>query len=314
MGNPVILCGDVGLVAFDRQARLFIASTKQRMLIANTSVTPYKQDRAAFVSVSKNFTDWSAPGAPQSRWTLAVEGDQADDFRVMARGGIEAQIYGMPIYPYEKLYIGLPWVFDIMSYKTGIYAGAGDGPIQPQIAASRDLRHWSRPARDSVLPLGKAGAWDDGTLYTASTLLVSTNEMELYFGAMNLGHGGDTATQIQTTRIAKATWRRDGFVSLHNAGDDPGAVTTKTIVFTGASQLSVNAKLTPGGSLNVEILDDAGAPLPKFGLSRSIPLVGDQQTAIIRWSEADDISGLAGQPIKLRFQLRGGDLYSYWFN
>lgn len=146
-GNPVIAYGDVASVAYDRQARLFIASTKQRMLMANTSVTPGKQDRAAFVSVSTNFTDWSAPGAPHARWTLAVEGDPADDFRTMARGGIEAQIYGMPIYPYEKMYIGLPWVFDIMTYNTGIYAATGDGPIQPQIAASRDLRHWSRPTR-----------------------------------------------------------------------------------------------------------------------------------------------------------------------
>jgi hypothetical protein len=36
---------------------------------------------------------------------------------------------------------------------------------------------------------------------------------------------------------------------------------------------------------------------------RSIPLASYEQTAIIRWSEVNDISGLVGQPIKLRFQL-----------
>jgi hypothetical protein len=283
------------------------------MLMANTSVTPGKQDRAAFVSVSTNFTDWFAPGEPQARWTLAVEGDPADDLQAMARGGLEAQIYGMPIYPYEQMYIGLPWVFDIMTYNSGIYAATGDGPIQPQIAASRDLRLWSRPARDPVLPLGRAGAWDDGTLYTANTLLVSSNEMEIYYGAMNLTHGGNTATQVQTARIAKATWRRDGFVSLHNAGDDRGLVTTKTILFTGASQLIVNANLAPGGSLSVEILDGIGVPLPKFALSRSIPLVGDQPNGTVRWSGVNDLLEITGQPIKLRFHLKGGDLYSYRF-
>ena len=310
--NPVILYGDVSNVAYDREARLFIASTKQRMLVANTSVTPGKQDRAAFVSVSRNFIDWTAPGAPASRWTLAVEGDPADDLRAMAHGGIEAQIYGMPVFPYEGIYIGLPWVFEIADYRTGIYAVTGDGPIQPQIAASRDLRHWSSPAREPVLPLGKAGAWDDGTLYTSSTWQVSADEVELYFGAMNMTHGGRREARVQTARIAKATWRRDGFVSLSNAGDDPGVITTRPIVFTAGTRLKVNAELSRG-SLAIEILDPEDKPLSGFARDQSVPLTGDQRAASASWQGNPDLASLRGKPIKLRFHLKGGDLYSYWF-
>lgn len=311
--NPVITYGDVSNMAYDRKARLFIASTKQRMLAANTSVTPGKQDRDAFISVSTNFTEWHAPGAPESQWLLGVEGDPQDDLRVMSRGGIEAQIYGMPIYPYEGVYIGLPWVFDIMNYTTGIYASAGDGPIQPELAVSRDLRLWSRPDRDPVIPLGKNGAWDCGTLYTASTLLLSSNTMEIYFGAMNLGHGGDRKAQLQTACIGKATWRRDGFVSLHNAGDDPGVITTKPIEFQNASQLCINAVLAPDGSLQAEILHEDGTPVSGFDRSACLEVTGDHLAEALRWNDANDLSQFSGQPIRLRFFLKDGDLYSYWF-
>lgn len=311
--NPVILYGDVSSVAYDRAARLFIATTKQRMLMANTSVTPGKQDRSAFVSVSRNFTDWTAPEAPNSRWALAVEGDHVDDFRVMAQGGIEAQIYGMPVYPYEGIYVGLPWVFDIMNYSSGIYANTGDGPIQVQIAASRDLRHWSRPVRDPILPLGKAGAWDDGTIYTASTWLVSSREVELYYGAMNMTHGADAAGRKQTALIAKATWRRDGFVSLCNGGDDTGTVTTKPLTIGKVTQLMVNAELRQGGSLAVEVLDASGIAMPQFSRREAIPVTGDQLTATVGWTGGGTLAALAGQTIRLRFHLTGGDIYSYWF-
>jgi hypothetical protein len=114
-GNPVITYADVSNVAYDEANGLFIAATKQRMLVSNTSVTPGKMDRAAFISTSKDFINWTAPGAPGSAWTLAVEGDHIDDMIVMAKGGLEEEIYGMTVHPYEGIYIGLPWAFDVNS-------------------------------------------------------------------------------------------------------------------------------------------------------------------------------------------------------
>jgi hypothetical protein len=311
-GNPVISYADVSNVTYDQPKKLFIASTKQRMLVSNTSVTPNKMDRAAFISVSKDFIHWSAPGAPASQWTLAVEGDIIDDMIVMAKGGLEEQIYGMTVHPYQGIYIGLPWCFDLMNYNNGIYAGYGDGPIQPQIASSRDLRHWSRLAREPVLPLGKAGAWDDGTIYTASTMQVSEKKIDLYYGAMNLAHGGDKGSQKQIAQIARASWRRDGFVSLHNEGNDVGIITTKPFVFTG-KKLMVNAKLFSQGNLKVELLDASGKPIPGYTVADARIVTGDQLSAIAGWGNGNDISNLEGKEVQLRFYLKGGDLYSYWF-
>ena len=310
--NPVISYADVSTVAYDKAKGLFIAATKQRMLVSNTSVTPGKMDRAAFISTSKDFIHWTAPEAPGSAWTLAVEGDQTDDMIVMSKGGMEAQVYGMTVHPYEGMYIGMPWAFDISSYTTGVFASYGDGPIQPQIAASRDLRHWSRLSREPVLPLGKAGAWDDGTVYSSSNMQVSEKEICLYFGAMNRTHGGSTATKKQIARIAKATWRRDGFVSLSNAGDDAGDIITKPIVFTG-NKLFVNAQLAAAGSLKVEILDDSGNPVPGFTIAEATAISGDHLAVMVNWKNGTGPGKLAGKKIKLRFHLKAGDLYAYWF-
>jgi hypothetical protein len=310
--TPVLPYGDVSNVAYDREKHLFIATTKQRMLISNTSVTPGKMDRMAFVSVSEDFINWHAPGQPNTIATLAVEGDPSDDRLVMSKGGIEANVYGMPVYPYQGIYIGFPWMFDITTYNSGAYAITGDGKIQPQIAVSPDLRHWSRPVRDPVIPLGKTGSWDDGTLYTSSNMQVTDKEMGVYFGAMSLPHGGSSPTITQYARIAKASWRRDGFVSLYNGGTDAGAITTKTITFTG-KQLLVNTKLDVGGSLRVEVLDKDGKAISGYDVKQCKAIIGDQYMAVINWTKGADVSALQGKEIKLRFHLSGGNIYSYWF-
>jgi hypothetical protein len=311
-GNPVLTYADVSTVAYDEERRLFIASTKQRMLVSNTSVTPNKMDRAAFISVSKDFTNWTAPEAPGSQWTLAVEGDPEADLVVMANGGSESQIYGMTLHPYEGQYIGLPWAFDVSGYNKGVFAAYGAGDIQPQIAFSRDLRHWSRPARNPVLPLGMKGSWDDGAIYTSSKFLQTDKEIQLYYGGMNMDHGGSSKTQVQWAKIALASWRRDGFVSLSNGGDDPGTIVTKAVRLDG-QKLHINANLSAGGSLKVELLDLSGNTIPGFALSDVKTITGDQLNAAVVWTKGGDLSTLKDKEVKIRFHLKGGDLYAYWF-
>jgi hypothetical protein len=136
--------------------------------------------------------------------------------------------------------------------------------------------------------------------------------MGVYYGAMSLPHGGSSPTMTQYARIAKASWRRDGFVSLYNGGSDPGTITTKTITVTG-KQLLVNTKLDLGGSLRVEVLDKDGNAINGYKLAQCKAIVADQYAAVVTWTKGADLSALQGKEIKLRFHLTGGNLYSYWF-
>ena len=33
---------------------------------------------------------------------------------------------------------------------------------------------------------------------------------------------------------------------------------------------------------------------------------------LIRWREGNDLAGLAGKPVRFRFRLKNGSLYSFW--
>lgn len=299
---PVLLDGDVSQVAWDAKTRRYIATIKKRMF---TSRTPGVYDRAAFVSTSTDFLTWSTP-------ILGVAGDYADDGAAQALNGLEGQIYGMPVLPYESTYIGIPWVLLITNFTHGSQASAGDGPVLPQIASSRDLVDWSRPVRDPVIRPGLPGAWDDGALYTASNVVVDDKKITMYYGAFNAGHGGQVAGSVPyTSGVGMATWRRDGFVSLTNAATpgagDPGTVTTRPLV-TDGENLHVNAVVRGKGSLTVEVLDAAGNTVPGY---TSIPVTGDRLDAQVRWKGGGTLAALAGQQIKLRFSLVDTDLYSY---
>jgi hypothetical protein len=294
--DPVLPYGDVSNVIYNPDIDRYIATTKQRTV--NIATIPGTNDRMAWVSTSEDFLSWSA-----SR--LAVESDARDDAAAMGRGGIEGQIYGMPVYPYESTYLAFPWMFEVSGNRTA----AGDGPIYAQLASSRDLVRWSRPERDPVLPLGRAGAWDDGMLFTSTTLHTSADRVSVYYGAFRFDHGGGVG---QTASIGLASWRRDGFVSLYNGGDDPGTVVTRPFTFTGGT-LHLNTVVGTGGGVKVEVLPATGTtPIAGFTVNQANTITGDQLDATSSW--AQPLSTLAGQQVRLKFHIDNADLYSYWIS
>ena len=49
-----------------------------------------------------------------------------------------------------------------------------------------------------------------------------------------------------------------------------------------------------------------------FGRAQCVPLRGDRTLQQVRWRTADDLSSLAGRPVKFRFHLTDGKLYAFW--
>ena len=54
-------------------------------------------------------------------------------------------------------------------------------------------------------------------------------------------------------------------------------------------------------------------PFESFTLDDSADVYGDSINQVVSWGDSADLSGLAGQPIRLRFMLRDADLYSFQF-
>lgn len=66
-----------------------------------------------------------------------------------------------------------------------------------------------------------------------------------------------------------------------------------------------------GGELRVEALDEAGKAIAPFTKDNCEPLTVDAVTQRVQW-KSGDLSQLAGQPVRFRFYLKNGSLYSFW--
>lgn len=310
--KPQLPGGDVISVTYDVASRRYIATYKDRLF---TSRTPGTYDRSAFISTSTDFLNWT----PR---VLAVTGDVADDGFAATYGGVEGQVYGMPVTRYGNTYIGIPWMFSITDFASGVYRTAADGPVIPNLASSRDLVRWDRSSRGPLIEPGLPGSWNDGALYSGNYFKVGADKVELLYGGFNTWHGGaipeGPSRKVQKASIGRAVWRLDGFVSLTNGANgglgEPGSVTTKPIAFTGET-MNVNAAIRPGGQLTVEVLDgETGEPIPGYRAADAVPIKGDQLRARATWKNGRTLGSLEGQQVKLRFHLTNGDLYSYWFS
>ena len=70
----------------------------------------------------------------------------------------------------------------------------------------------------------------------------------------------------------------------------------------------MNAK----GSLRTEVLDADRRPVEGFTLADCIPFTGDSTRARVNWK--GNLASQSGKPVRLRFHLDEGDLYSFWIS
>jgi hypothetical protein len=129
-----------------------------------------------------------------------------------------------------------------------------------------------------------------------------------------------------TSHVARYSLRLDGFVSVHApirravptapGGGPPaefgGQIITKPLTFTGR-QLEINFSTGVSGGIRVEIQDAAGRPVPGFALADCPRFIGDRIEHVVAWRGGNDVSKLAGRPVRLRFELIDADLYSLRF-
>ncbi|MCE9603336.1 MAG: hypothetical protein K8U03_00360 [Planctomycetia bacterium] len=311
---PISYVDDVVSAFRDHRTGRFIALPKMMSPVLGRS------RRTIYLSSSLDFRDWT-------KLEPAFVADRRDDLGSLPRiersrsllhhpdnlNVVRSEFYGAGAYSAESCVIGFPWVFTINANTRGNQ----EGPIEPQLAVSRDLQHWQRPFRTPILPFGKPGEWDSGMILTASQAIDVGDEVRLYYGGTNYTHGapvlyGDKPEERGTKytgAIGLATWRRDRFVSADGPVEG-GTLTTVPIRFSG-KRLELNGVTYTDGEIRVELLDAAGKPLAGFGLSE--PITGDHLRHEVRFPGGVQVSSLAGRAISLRFHLRSAELYAFAF-
>ena len=331
---PPVPSSDEGNFSYSEQEGLFIHTVKRS--------GPY--GRSLAMATSTDFEHWDDYG-------LVFHADAMD--QEMGRDVIEArlanpslrqteyntpehysvQIYNMGVFRYEGIYIGLPSMYHhtgkvptdwpgfdrlrLSPYILDCVRQYGDytGFYNIQMVCSRDLKNWTRLGERKPFmetsTLG-GGAYDLQGLLGPSNAVVRGDELWFYYtGTKQYAFitSGDVPGyddyHPDTGAVCLAVLRRDGFISL-DAGEEVGVICTEPFTLNGDT-LFVNVDV-PNGELGVEVLSTDGNTL-----AASARLHGDYPAARIAWTEGN-IAQFLGQTIHLRFTLRNGRFYSYWFD
>lgn len=161
----------------------------------------------------------------------------------------------------------------------------------------------------------RPGTWNYGQQYiswsiveTRSALKGAPNELSLY--------ANESLWEKSSGALRRYTLRLDGFVSV-NAPMDGGGFVTRPLRFDG-KRLSINFSTSAYGSIRVEVQDMKGNPIPGYTLEDCPPIFGDAVDRAVVWNKRSDadksnIGVLAGKDVRLRFELKDADIYSFQF-
>ena len=301
---PVLRSSDESNLSYDRLTRTFIATLKHVGRLG----------RAQAISTSQDFEHWTKP---KLLYQADAEDQQRGKARIRARladpnlqdpvynkpSDYKVDIYNVAVFRYEDLFIILPAMFHITGPRPN---GNVDGFKHIQLACSRDLDSWTRLGdRQPFIDTSPVGdAWDTMGMLPPSAPLVRGDELWFYYSASKY-RGTPPSPPPHRGAICLAVLRRDSFMSL-DAGDKPGTLVTKTFVTRGLS-LYVNID-SADGSIVAEVLDPEGRVL-----AVSKPISENEPRCRIAWGEGD-LADVAGQTIRLRFQLRNTRLFSFWLD
>ena len=274
--------GDTTQFRWDARLKKYVANVK--VLFRNPTL------RTAGCSESDDLIHWSRP-------RMTMHRDELDDS--------DTQIYEHITFEYERLWIGLVRVMHTEQ--------TGWKQVDVEMSCSRDGRNWTRVCRgESFLPLGAEHAWDADYLIPGrpgAPLLVDDRLRFYYWGARPTDErdGSDIRYDMH---IGVVSLRRDGFVSL-DAGLQPGRVTTRPLTFQG-KELFVNAEIGVDGYLKAEWQDTSGVAIAGYRMNDCQAVQGDVTGGKVRWRNAGRIDRSDDNSLRLVFELKNANLYSFW--
>jgi hypothetical protein len=219
---------------------------------------------------------------------------------------IEPQLYNVDAVAYESLMLGL----------FSVWQGPENDEMRRLgirkrndvlLGFSRDGFHWDRPDRARFLTSNPVeGAWNWGNVQSVGGgCLIMGDKLYFYVSGRSLYSGG--GARDMTTGLG--VLRRDGFASME-AGHRAGTLTTRVLRFSG-KHLFVNLDANDG-ELRVEVLDKDQQPIAPFTQTACLPISVDKTLVEVKWRGVQDISAISGEPVRFRFHLRNGALYSFW--
>ncbi len=139
------------------------------------------------------------------------------------------QIYGMPVFAYQGMFIGLPLIYHARWLKYGKYTSptvmfeAQEGSPKNgdiQMAWSWDLVNWTRtPKREPFIPNGPPGTFDAASSAPRANLCQGRRIWSSIpcWDTPNVIKGKSLGNEVSQAAVGLATMRLDGFCSMRAA-------------------------------------------------------------------------------------------------
>jgi hypothetical protein len=299
--NTIPSLSDRTTVFWNPFRKVWVESMRGKVRLPASGSHPKRYVRARFYSESSDLKNWTPQDRQETYWV-------GPDIKDLPYDGTEVrpELYNLDAVAYESLIVGLfSW----------FYPPPGPDLVELGVGFSRDGFHWSRPLRSeggsSFVPASRdLSSWNGfNTQSAGGGLLVVGDELWFYLAGRNGPHSvsGDDREINWSTGLARM--RRDGFVSM-DADESGGQLTTRLLRFSG-QYLFTNVD-APRGSMTVAVLDTDGKEIYPFTRERSEVIREDGTRLQVRWKGATNLSCLAGRPVRFRFFLENGSLYSFW--
>ncbi len=214
--------------------------------------------------------------------------------------------------------------------------GRGSGPIETQIATSRDGIQWKRYPRPVYVGTGTHQNWPVNQAYMAHGMIRRGDEIWQYYFGTEIYHSTWSKDKSKSA-VYRVVQRMDGFVSVDTPYDKDGFLITKPLIFKG-NRLVLNIDTDAAGYAQVGFLDEKGTPVPGFSVDDCIYINGDFIETEVEWfsnwqdfpspegkkieeiiSHKDkfkinkDLSILEGKTVQVVFRMRGSKLYAMQF-
>ena len=214
-----------------------------------------------------------------------------------------------PYFRAPHIYLAFPRRY--IPWKTKLEKSPFKGACDTVFMSSRDGVRWDRRFMEAFIRPGRDPRnWMHRTnLASWGVVPTSSDEISLYVVRNR---------DFPSVYVERSVLRLDGFVSVH-AGYSGGELLTRPLVFDGDS-LVLNFATSAAGSIQLEIQDAQGNPLPGFALEASPLIWGDEVEHTVRWDRTHSrktseemFRRIRGMPVRLRFVMKDADLYSLRF-
>ena len=190
--------------------------------------------------------------------------------------------------------------------------GLGSGPLESQVAVSRNGLDWERHPEPAYVGIGRHEGRDVVTAYIAQGMVRRGEELwQYYFGET---HYHSPHTEDPDGRgVYRLVQRLDGFISLDSPYGRETTAITRPLVFTG-DRLQLNVDTDAVGYVQVGFLDERGQSIEGYTVDDCVYVNGDFIAKEVDWLETGaDLSPLVGKTVQVVLRMRGAKLYAMQF-